>query len=111
MDSAGSFLKGLEEIGSSMSKDFDKRPSTGKHSCCSRDSRTGTCLKGIGQASSIFVRAPVHIGVAFSQGLHNAPRIWGDRTVKPLETARDFPSGLKTGGRVRYLASHWLQYF
>ncbi|KAJ6107462.1 UDP-glucosesterol transferase [Penicillium sp. IBT 18751x] len=39
------------------------------------------------------------MGMAFTQGLHNAPSIWGDNAIRPLETVRDFPSGLKAGGK------------
>jgi hypothetical protein len=75
-----------------------------------RDSRAGTCLKGICRASSTLVRAPVHMAMALTQGLHNSPKIWGDQTVRPLETVRDFPSGLKSGGRVSNLTPRRLEY-
>lgn len=105
LDSAGSAIKGFEEIGSSMSRKFKKKPSAPGYLNEFRDSRAGTCLKGVSRASSSIVRAPIHAGMAFTQGLHNAPKIWGDRTVRPLEAFSNFPSGVKAGGKVSALMS------
>jgi hypothetical protein len=105
LDSAGAAIKGFEEIRSSMSWKFKKKKSAPGSFNQFRDSRAGTCLKGMSRASSSLVRAPIHVGVAFTQGLHNAPKIWGDRTVRPLEAFSDFPSGVKAGGKVSALVS------
>ncbi|KAJ5765727.1 hypothetical protein N7520_005286 [Penicillium odoratum] len=105
VDSAGSAIKGFKYIGSSISRNFKTNsfaPGDGNYF---RDSRAGTCLKGIGLASSSLVRAPVHVGMALTQGLHNAPKIWGDRTVRSLQNVHDFPSGLKAGCKVSILQS------
>ncbi|KAJ5214400.1 hypothetical protein N7449_001569, partial [Penicillium cf. viridicatum] len=99
VDSAGSGIKGFKEVGSSISRNFKNKSFTRGDGNCFRDSRVGTCLKGIGRASSSLVRAPVHVGMALTQGLHNAPRIWGDHTVRPLDNIHDFPSGLKACGK------------
>lgn len=103
IDSTGSAMKGLGEIVSSMSSNFKKEPSILADGNHFRDSRAGTCLKGICRTSSTLVRAPIHMGVAFTQGLHNAPSIWGDNEIRPLESVRDFPSGLKAGAKVSTL--------
>ncbi|KAJ5298272.1 uncharacterized protein N7443_006392 [Penicillium atrosanguineum] len=100
-DSTGSAIKGCGEIGSSMSWNFEK--ATREEDVHFRDSRAGTFVKGFCRASSSLVRAPVHMGMAFTQGLHNSPRIWGDNAIRPLETVQDFPSGLKTGGKLMCL--------
>jgi hypothetical protein len=99
LDSTGSAIKGFGEIGSSMSWNFDKASSR-EENIHFRDSRAGTFVKGFGRASSSLVRAPVHMGMAFTQGLHNLSRTWGDDAIRPLETVHDFPSGLKAGGKV-----------
>ncbi|KAJ5812656.1 hypothetical protein N7474_008957 [Penicillium riverlandense] len=106
LDSAGSAIKGFEEIRSSMSRKFKRKSSAPGYFNQFRDSRTGACLKGMSRASSSLVRAPIHVGVAFTQGLHNAPKIWGDRTVRPLETFSDFPSGVKAGGKEMCFGSY-----
>lgn len=102
IDSVREAIKGFQEIGSSMNKNFSQKPTTQRpgHSRF-RQSRTGTCLKGIGRASATVVQAPVHMGVAFTQGLHNTSRLWGDQTVRPLEDLRDLGNGLQAGGKVR----------
>jgi hypothetical protein len=88
-----------------MNRKFKKKPSAPGYFNQFRDSRAGTCLKGMSRASSSLVQAPVHVGMAFTQGLHNAPKIWGDSTVRPLEEFSDFPSGMKAGGKVSALMS------
>lgn len=104
VDSAGSGIKGFKEVGSSISRNLKIKSFTRGDGNCFRDSRAGPCLKGIGRASSSLVRAPAHVRMALKQGLHNAPRIWGDHTVRPLDNIHDFPSGLKACGKVCTLA-------
>ncbi|KAJ5303951.1 uncharacterized protein N7443_003611 [Penicillium atrosanguineum] len=56
-------------------------------------------LKGIGKASVNVVRTPVDIAYAFTQGLHNAPKLWGDHHVELPETIEGIPSGLTAAGK------------
>lgn len=37
--------------------------------------------------------------LSLAQGFHNAPRLYGDNTVRPLERITGFHSGLKAAGR------------
>ena len=110
LDSAESAIKGFEEIGSSMSRNFKEKSSAPGHVNAFRDSRAGICLKGMSRASSSLVRAPIHVGIEFTRGLHNLPKIWGDRTVRPLQAFSDFPSGVKAGGKVSALMSQQLKH-
>ncbi|OGE54296.1 hypothetical protein PENARI_c006G11403 [Penicillium arizonense] len=99
LDSAGSALQGFEDIGSSVTRNFKSKPKAPGHDHRFRDSRAGVCLKGMTRISASLVRAPVHIVVALTEGLHNTPKMWGDRTVRPLDDIQDLPSGLKAGGK------------
>ncbi|KAJ6085371.1 hypothetical protein N7499_005000 [Penicillium canescens] len=99
LDSAGSALQGFEDIGSSVTRNFKSKPKAPGHEHRFRDSRAGVCLKGMTRISASLVRAPVHMGVALTEGLHNTPKMWGDRTVRPLDDVHDLPSGLKAGGK------------
>lgn len=40
------------------------------------------------------------LGIA--RGFHNAPKLYGDDTVRPQEKVTDFKSGLKAAGKVCY---------
>jgi hypothetical protein len=102
LDSAGSALQGFEDIGSSVTRNFKSKPKAPGHDHRFRDSRAGVCLKGMTRISASLVRAPVHIVVALTEGLHNTPKMWGDRTVRPLDDIQDLPSGLKAGGKVSF---------
>ena len=37
--------------------------------------------------------------LSLAQGFHNAPRLYGDKTVRPLEKVTGFRSGLKAAGK------------
>jgi hypothetical protein len=102
LDSAGSAVQGFEEISSSVSRNFKRKPKAPGHEHRFRDSRAGVFLKGMTRTSASLVRAPVHMVVALTEGLHNTPKMWGDRTVRPLDDVHDLPSGLKAGGKVDF---------
>ncbi|OJD38994.1 glycosyltransferase family 1 protein [Diplodia corticola] len=42
-----------------------------------------TALHGLHQSASALARAPVDLALALAQGFHNAPRLYGDDTVRP----------------------------
>jgi hypothetical protein len=102
LDSAGSAIQGFENIASSVARNFKSKPKAPGHGNRFRDSRAGVCLKGMTRISASLVRAPVHMGLALTEGLHNTPKIWGDGTVRPLDGIDDLPSGLKAGSKVGF---------
>lgn len=99
IDSTSEISKGLNNFGSSTEElfrlTFEKRPeSSGKRSAFA------SSLKGIGKASINVVRAPVDLAFAFTQGLHNAPKLWGDHNVVLPETIEGIPSGVTAASKV-----------
>ncbi|KAK9423091.1 hypothetical protein SUNI508_04385 [Seiridium unicorne] len=54
--------------------------------------------EGIGQSGRALARAPVDIAVAVAQGFHNAPRLYGDDTVRKPVRITGIKSGLKAAG-------------
>ena len=105
LDSTGSALQGFEDISCSLIRNFESKPKAPGHSHRFRDSGTGICLKGMTRISASLMRAPIHMGIALTEGLHNSPKLWGDRTVRPLDDVHDLPSGLKAGGKVSFSVS------
>lgn len=57
--------------------------------------------KGLGRMTTASLRSPMTFSVAMAQGAHNAPKMWGDKTVRPQEKVTDLGSGLKAAGKVR----------
>jgi hypothetical protein len=41
----------------------------------------------------------MELSVGITKGFHNAPKLWGDDTVRPQEKVKDFKSGIKAVGR------------
>jgi hypothetical protein len=39
--------------------------------------------------------------LGLARGFHNAPKLYGDDTVRPQEKVTDLQSGLKAAGKVR----------
>jgi UDP:flavonoid glycosyltransferase YjiC (YdhE family) len=55
--------------------------------------------KGAGHFIKALVQGPVDISVNLTRGMHNIPKMWGDKTVRPQERVNDFKSGMKAVGR------------
>ncbi|TQS37115.1 hypothetical protein Golomagni_02421 [Golovinomyces magnicellulatus] len=53
---------------------------------------------GIGKSAGALVKSPMNLSLAIAQGLHNAPRLYGDRTVRRPFRVTGFISGLKAAG-------------
>lgn len=77
--------------------------STDPDSALKPDSKTlGTgSLKGTARILKATLRTPGQFAFAMAQGAHNAPRMWGDRTVRPQPKVTSLGSGLAAGGKVR----------
>jgi hypothetical protein len=64
--------------------------------------------KGLGRIVKAAARAPGTFTVAMAQGAHNAPRMWGDKTVRPQEKVTGVVSGVVAGCKVsRRTATFW----
>ncbi|ROT35970.1 UDP-Glycosyltransferase/glycogen phosphorylase [Sodiomyces alkalinus F11] len=54
--------------------------------------------RGIGKSAEAFAKAPVDLSLALAQGFHNAPRLYGDDTVRRPPRVTGMRSGLKAAG-------------
>lgn len=50
---------------------------------------------GFGQSAAAIARAPMDLSLAIAQGFHNAPRLYGDTTVRKVERITGFHSGMR----------------
>jgi UDP:flavonoid glycosyltransferase YjiC (YdhE family) len=73
---------------SSSGKDRDMLRQTGVHTS-----------KGFGRIAKAALQSPMEISVSFTKGFHNAPKLWGDETVRPQEQVSDLKSGFKAIGK------------
>ena len=69
--------------------------------------------KGFGRIIKAAARAPGTFTVAMAQGAHNAPRMWGDKTVRPQDKITGVVSGVTAGCKVghRFAIVTWLYIF
>ena len=56
--------------------------------------------KGLGRIVKAAARAPGTFTVAMAQGAHNAPLMWGDKTVRPQDKVTGVVSGVVAGCKV-----------
>jgi hypothetical protein len=64
------------------------------------DSAVGAS-KGISRIVGAGLKSPMDFTLGLARGFHNAPKLYGDDTVRPQEKVTDFQSGLKAAGKVR----------
>ena len=57
-------------------------------------------VKGFGRIVTPSMRAPMAFTLAMTQGAHNLPRAWGDKTVRPQDKITGVGSGLWAAGKV-----------
>ena len=50
---------------------------------------------GVGRSAAAIAKAPVDLSLAVAQGFHNAPRLYGDTTVRRTPRVTGFKSGLR----------------
>lgn len=55
---------------------------------------------GIGQIIGTGLKAPLEVTHNLSRGFHNAPKLYGDTTVREHEKITGFHSGLAAAGKV-----------
>lgn len=58
--------------------------------------------KGISRIVGAGLKSPMDFTLGLARGFHNAPKLYGDDTVRPQEKVTDFQSGLRAAGKVRY---------
>ncbi|CAG8958393.1 hypothetical protein HYFRA_00011070 [Hymenoscyphus fraxineus] len=59
----------------------------------------GKATKGISRIVSAGLKSPMDFTLGIARGFHNAPKLYGDDTVRPQEKVTDFQSGLKAAGK------------
>lgn len=56
--------------------------------------------KGVQRIVAAGMKSPMDFTLGIARGFHNAPKLYGDDTVRPQEKVTDFQSGLKAAGKV-----------
>lgn len=62
--------------------------------------------KGIGRMIEAGLRTPMEFTLSLAKGFHNAPKLYGDETVRTADKVTGLRSGLKTAGKVAFLYPH-----
>ena len=57
--------------------------------------------KGIGRIVGAGVKSPMDFTLGIARGFHNAPKLYGDESVRQAEKITGIQSGLKAAGKVR----------
>ncbi|PQE27751.1 glycosyltransferase family 1 protein [Rutstroemia sp. NJR-2017a BVV2] len=73
---------------SSSGKDHDMLRQSGAHTS-----------KGFGRIVKTALQSPMDLSMSITEGFHNAPKLWGDNTVRPPQKVSDFKSGAKAVGK------------
>jgi hypothetical protein len=90
---------------------FHNRAGSGSFDHLRQDSNPATKLTldaavGAGKSVSKIVgaglKSPMDFTMGLAQGFHNAPKLYGDDTVRKSEPITGFQSGLKAAGKVSY---------
>lgn len=55
--------------------------------------------KAAGRIASAGIKSPMDFTLSIAKGFHNAPKLYGDETVRKSEKITDFQSGLKAAGK------------
>ncbi|KFX91457.1 hypothetical protein V490_05886 [Pseudogymnoascus sp. VKM F-3557] len=55
--------------------------------------------KGISRVVGAGMKSPMDFTLGLARGFHNAPKLYGDDTVRPQERVTDFQSGLRAAGK------------
>lgn len=56
--------------------------------------------KGVSRIVGAGMKSPMDFTLGLARGFHNAPKLYGDDTVRPQEKVTDFQSGLRAAGKV-----------
>lgn len=63
-------------------------------------------LKGCGKVIAATARSPMTFSLALAKGAHNAPRIWGDSTVREVDPVTGIGSGIVVGCKELFLGTY-----
>jgi UDP:flavonoid glycosyltransferase YjiC (YdhE family) len=55
--------------------------------------------KGLGRIVRTAFKSPMDMSMSITEGFHNAPKLWGDDTVRPKQKVTDLKSGGKAVGK------------
>jgi hypothetical protein len=66
---------------------------------------TPRSMKGLARIAGATIKLPMDMTLAMTQGLRNAPKLYGDSTVRHMHKVTGVGSGLKAAGKVRKLAN------
>ena len=58
--------------------------------------------KGIGHIAGVGAKSPMDFFLSIARGFHNAPKLYGDESVRQTEKITDLQSGIKVAGKVRF---------
>ncbi|KFZ05117.1 hypothetical protein V501_08661 [Pseudogymnoascus sp. VKM F-4519 (FW-2642)] len=67
------------------------------HGCA--DEIAGDITGGLRKSGRAIIKTPIDLSTAVAQGFHNAPRLYGDETVRRPTRITGIQSGLKAGGK------------
>ena len=56
--------------------------------------------KGVGRMVGAGLKSPMDFTLGLARGFHNAPKLYGDESVRQADKVTDFQSGLKAAGKV-----------
>ena len=59
--------------------------------------------KGVGRIVGAGLKSPMDFTLGLAKGFHNAPRLYGDESVRPVEKITGLQSGLKAASKVQML--------
>lgn len=59
--------------------------------------------KGLGRIVGAGLKSPMDFTISLARGFHNAPKLYGDESVRQGEKITGIQSGLKAAGKVRRL--------
>ena len=62
--------------------------------------------KGVGRIVSTGLKSPMDFTLSLARGFHNAPKLYGDKSVRESEKITDLQSGLKAAGKVGLHINH-----
>lgn len=58
--------------------------------------------KGVGRMVGVGLKSPMDFTLSLARGFHNAPKLYGDESVRRADKVTDFQSGLKAAGKVGF---------
>ena len=58
--------------------------------------------KGVGRIVGVGLKSPLDFTLGLARGFHNAPKLYGDESVRQPDKVTDFQSGLKAAGKVGF---------